>query len=183
MQKKKSVQVEQYAFETKNLEGASQGFLDKTAPLIGYIVHAFNTLEAELDSTICQLINDRADSIGLAVIFNMSYASKVELFKRLIYDLQFMLDKELSFFDNLIRDFKEAGKLRNNIVHSEWETSHDDGYTLCKLKQSKKSGFIHEYIQYTEKSLKDILEFIENTSILLDDFDNKYQELWHDDTV
>jgi hypothetical protein len=41
--KKKIIPINQYAFETKNLEGASDESLEETAPLIGYIVHSFNT--------------------------------------------------------------------------------------------------------------------------------------------
>ena len=43
--KKKRIPINQYAFETKNLDGASDKFLEKTAPLIGYVVHRFNSLE------------------------------------------------------------------------------------------------------------------------------------------
>ena len=71
--KKKSIPVQQYTFETVNLDGAAEVFLDKTAPLIGYIVHSFNTLEELLNSTICQLISERADASGLVVIHKLNY--------------------------------------------------------------------------------------------------------------
>jgi hypothetical protein len=84
--KKKEISVRQYAFETKNLYDASEEFLEETTPLIGYIVHSFNTLEQLLNPAICQLINEHADAPGLLVIYKMNYAAKVDLFKRFLVE-------------------------------------------------------------------------------------------------
>ena len=100
--KKKEIPVGQYAFETKNIEGASEDFLEKTAPLIGYIVHSFNTLEELLNSAICELINNRADTIGLLVICRMNYAAKVDLFRRFLVEQQACFDRKLPIFDKLL---------------------------------------------------------------------------------
>ena len=69
--KRKEITVQQYAFETKNLDGPCDKFLEQTAPLIGYIVHSFNTLEDYLNEAICNLINDRSDMHGLLIIYRI----------------------------------------------------------------------------------------------------------------
>jgi hypothetical protein len=165
--KKKEMPVGQYAFETKNLDGASEEFLEKTAPLIGYIVHSFNTLEELLNSAICQLINERSDAPGLLVIYKMNYAAKVGLFKRFLVEEQTCVEKELPILDTLFTNLTKAGILRNQVIHADWESAHDDGYTLCKLKINSK-GIQQEYIQFTPESLEKIQTLIEETCEMFD---------------
>ena len=82
--KKKYTPVGEYSREGKNVEGPEDEFLEKTAPLIGYIVHRFNTLEDLLNRAICEWICERSDSLGLIVLQKMNYASKVDLLNRLV---------------------------------------------------------------------------------------------------
>jgi len=168
--KKKDVPVEQYASMTDNLEGASEAFLDESAPLIGYIVHSFNDLEELLNSAVCQIINERTDVPGLVVIQKLSYSAKVDLFKRFYLMEASYLENKRPDVDKLIERFVESGRLRNQVVHANWEGAHDDGYTRCKLKINS-HGVQHEYIQYTSESLIIIKEYIDDTYSMLD-------ELW-----
>lgn len=174
--KKKDIPVGQYAFETKNLEGANEDFLEKTAPLIGYIVYSFNTLEELLNSAICELFHDDCDTTGLLVIYRMNYAAKVDLFKRFLLDQQNCLGKKIPSFDKLIENLIRAGKLRNTVVHADWESAHDDGYTLCRLKLNSK-GLQHEYVQFTPQSLQDILQLIDQTCEMFDTYEHEHAEL------
>jgi len=174
--KRKDIPINQYAFETKNLEGANEEFLEKTAPIIGYIVYSFNTLEELLNSSICELLFDRADTIGLQVIYKRSYAEKVDLFKRFLIEQQTCLDKKMPIFEELIKNLTKTGKLRNQVLHADWESAHDDGYTLCKLKINAK-GIQHEYIQFTPDSLNNILELINKTCEMFDRYDEEREEL------
>ena len=178
--KKKEIPVGQYAFETKNLDGASEEFLEKTAPLIGYIVHSFNTLEELLNSAICQLINERADAPGLLVIYKMSYTAKVDLFKRFLVEQQIYFEKKLPIFDKLFINLTEAGNLRNRVIHADWESAHDDGYTLCKLKINSK-GIQHEYIQFTLESLEKIQKLIDETCEMFDRYEEEQEEMYQQD--
>ena len=175
--KNKDIPVGQYAFETKNLEGPSEKFLEETAPLIGYVVHSFNTLEEQLNSSICELINDRSDSMGLLVMYTMRYSGKVDLFKRFWKALQIYTEKKESWFDRFIKRLIQAGKLRNMVVHADWESAHDDGYTLCKLKMNSR-GLQHEYVQFTPESLQDIITFIDRTTEMFDVYEEKRQEMF-----
>ena len=175
--KKKNIPINQYAFETKNLDGANEEFLEKTAPLIGYIVHSFNTLEELLNSSICELFIDDCDTIGLQVIYKRTYAEKVDLFKRFLIEQQTCLDKKMPIFEKLISNLTEAGRLRNQVVHADWESAHDDGYTLCKLKINTK-GIQHEYVQFTPDSLNDILNLINKTCEMFDKYDEEREELF-----
>ena len=56
-QRKKDIIINQYADETKNVDGPAEEFLENTAPLIGYIVHRFNTLEELLNSFILYCVS------------------------------------------------------------------------------------------------------------------------------
>jgi len=83
----------QYIYENHNYEGSIEKFLEETAPLIGYIVHSFSSLDSQLNSSICELINDRTDSIGSTIIYKMTYSNKVDLFYRLVRSMEIALDK------------------------------------------------------------------------------------------
>lgn len=172
---RKYIPINQFAFETKNLDGPSQEFLEKTAPLIGYIVHSFNTLEELLNAAICELFIDDMDWIGLHVIYKRNYADKVDLFKRLLLEQQKCLGN-IPIFEKLISNLAEAGQLRNMVVHADWESAHDDGYTLCKLIINTK-GIQHEYVQFTEESLENILLLINETCEMFSQYDEEIQEL------
>jgi len=164
---KKEIPIEQYAFETKNLEGTTETFLEETAPLIGYIVHSFNSLEESLNSAICQLFHDDSDTLGLLVIYRMNYAAKVDLFKRILNERQFGDPQKLSILEKLYANLTKAGELRNKVVHADWESAHDDGYTLCRLKINSKGILQHEYVQFTPESLEKILQLIDETDEML----------------
>jgi hypothetical protein len=167
--KKKNIPINQYAFETKNLDGPNEEFLENTAPLIGYVVHSFNTLEELLNGAICELFFDDMDWLGLHVIYKRNYSDKVDLFKRLLIEEQNGLGKKMPMFEKFISNLTEAGKLRNMVVHADWESAHDDGYTLCKLIINTK-GIQHEYVQFTQESLESILKLINETSEMFDQY-------------
>ena len=174
---KKEIPIGQYAFETKNLDGPNDEFLEQTAPLIGNIVFSFNTLEQMLNSSICELFFDDCDTLGLQVIYKRTYSQKVDLFKRLIEEQQASLGKKLPIFDDLLSNLKKAGELRNLVVHADWESAHYDGYTLCKLKINT-SGLNHEYIQFSPQSLNDILNLINETYEMFDKYDDERSEMY-----
>lgn len=137
-------------------------YLNNALPFIGFIVMYFNSLESSLDSVLCENFTDRSDSTGLIVLNKMNYSSKVELFKRFCDDFQIGLDIKLTGYDLLINDLKESGRLRNMVMHANWQSTDDDGYTYLKLKMSK-NGMQQEYVQFTEESLQKICELIVKT--------------------
>jgi hypothetical protein len=174
--KSKDILIGQYAFETKNLGGPSEEFLEETAPLIGYVVHSFNTLEQELNSAICDLFFDDSHTLGLLVICRMNYAAKVDLFKRLLLDRQDAIGNTMPCFETFFQKLGEAGQLRNTVVHADWESAHDDGYTQCKVKMNRK-GMQHEYVQFSPESLQDIITLIEETTEMFETYDEEHRKL------
>ena len=54
--KRKEKYIHQYSFETKNLEGDIDEFLDSVAPEIGYLIFDFNALEESLTNLLCMII-------------------------------------------------------------------------------------------------------------------------------
>lgn len=169
--KTKEIPIVQYAFETKNLEGATEAFLEETAPLIGYIVYSFNSLEDSLNSAICKLFFDDSDTLGLLVIYRLNYAAKVDLFKRMLFERTCWAPQKTAI-QKLFENLEKAGELRNKVVHADWESAYDDGYTLCKLKINSK-GIKHEYVQFTPESLEKILQLIDETAEMLDNYNEE----------
>lgn len=53
----------------------------------------------------------------------------------------------------------ESGRLRNLVVHADWENTDDDGYTYVNLK-IKKGNIEQEYAQFSEDSLNKIINLI-----------------------
>lgn len=167
--KSKKVYMEQYAYETKYLEGDNEKFLDSIAPVIGYIVYEFNSLEESLTSFICELISESSDDKGLIITYKMGYSQKVDLFNRYTTWVQNICEIEIPNHNKLIQDLKECSRLRNMVVHAEWETVDKEGFTLIKVRIDKK-GIQQEYVQFDLESLEKIRDIIVDTYNLLDEY-------------
>jgi len=175
--KKNEIPVNQYAYEFAT--EADKNFLKETAPIIGFIIIKFNSLEGCLNSHICEYFIDDNDTLGLQVIYKRKYQDKVDLFKRLYEDTQTVIGKKMPTFNTLIEHLEKSGKFRNTVVHTNWENVNDEGYTMSKLK-IKRKGISYEYTQFTEDSLKNILEYINEAYEMFDIFEEEREELFRD---
>ena len=160
-------------------EEKAEEYINNALPSIGLVVMYFNSLESTLDSVLCENFTDRSDSTGLIVLNKMNYSSKVDLFKRFCDDFQFSLNKHLDGYDSIINDLKESGRLRNIVVHANWDSMDDEGFTYVKLKISKK-GMQQEYVQFTEESLQKIIEIIIKTEFTLWEFWENRNDVLYD---
>jgi hypothetical protein len=115
--------------------------------------------------------------LGLHVIYQRTYAQKVDLFKRLLTEIQVGMNKEIPVFEQFISNLTKAGKLRNQVIHADWESAYNDGYTLVKLKIDKQ-GLQHEYVQFSSESLENILKLINNTCDMFDQYEDEIGELF-----
>jgi flavorubredoxin len=174
--KSKKKEFQQHLYHDIDNEEDVEEYLDSAMPLIGEVVMYFNSLEKSLDSQICETFTFRSDSTGLIVLHKMSYSTKVELFKRFSDDFQLACDEKIENYDELIKGLKESGRLRNLVVHADWENTDNDGFTYISLKISK-SGMHQEYIQFSEESLKDIIRLIFKTHKSLSDFRESRMEI------
>src|SRR5215203_2561365 len=165
--KNKTKSVDQYVYHEIDDHEKVEIFLEKTAPLIGQIVHRFNTLEECLNLEICQWLNSRTDRFGLIVLHKLNFSSKVDLLKRFCITYENDCNVELPTLKKLISNLYEAGRLRNAVVHAEWENTDFEGYTHVNIKFNR-DGFKQEYIQFTEDSLKSIIKLINDTLNLFD---------------
>lgn len=177
MKQKKKI-FEQHLYHEIEDEDKTEEYLDNSLPLIGLIVMYFNGLEKSLDGIICEIFTDRTDSTGLIVLHKMSYSTKVDLFKRFSDDFHSGCNIKIDEYETLINNLKETGRLRNLVVHADWENTDDDGYTYVNLRISA-SGMEQEYIQFSENSLKEIIELIFKTRRLLDDYWEKRNERFY----
>lgn len=155
-------QFEQHLFHDIKNEEEADRYLDNCLPLIGYITMYFNGLEQSLDSVICQIFTDRSDSTGLIVLHKMTFSSKVDLFKRFSDDIHSCFGKQVDGYTELMKNLKESGRLRNMVVHADWENTNEEGYTYVNLRISK-SGMEQEYVQFSEESLMKIIKLIIKT--------------------
>ena len=83
------------------------------------------------------------------------------------------LKKQSSKFNKLVTSLGEVGSLRNQVVHADWESAFEDGYTRCKLKINS-HGIQYEYLQFTPESLEKIKELIDETYTIFDEYWEEY---------
>jgi hypothetical protein len=174
MKQKKKI-FEQHLYHEIEDEEKAEEYLENSLPLIGDIVMYFNGLEKSLDRIICEIFTDRSDTTGLIVLHKMNYSTKVDLFKRFSDDFHYSCDIEIEGYENLITNLKETGRLRNLVVHADWENTDDDGYTYVNLRISK-NGMEQEYLQFSENSLKEIIKLILKARIQLGEYWEKRDE-------
>jgi hypothetical protein len=174
MKQKKKI-FEQHLYHEIEDEEKAEEYLENSLPLIGHIVMYFNGLEKSLDGIICEIFTDRTDSTGLIVLHKMNYSTKVDLFKRFSDDFHSACDIKIEGYENLITNLKESGRLRNLVVHADWENTDDDGYTYVNLRIST-NGMEQEYLQFSEDSLTEIIELIIKTRKQLGEYWEKRNE-------
>jgi uncharacterized protein YutE (UPF0331/DUF86 family) len=167
----------QYIFDNHNFDGTADEFLEQTAPLIGYLVHNFNSLDEQLNRAICERINDRTDEPGAIIIHKMNFSAKVELFNNLIRSFELAAEKTMPSFKSFISNLRRCGTLRNAVVHAEWENMNEKGYTYVKMRFSN-NGMQQHYWQFTPESLVDIITFIQDTFEMFEKYDEEIQELY-----
>jgi hypothetical protein len=147
-------------------ENEAEDYIENALPLIGRIVMEFNALEQWFDQFICHVFSDRSEDLGLTVIHKMTYSNKIDLFKRLSddepYESQIMNEESNRTYEGLIKNLRESGRLRNLVVHADWESTNKEKYTYVNLRISKE-GKKQEYIQFSEDSLGEIIELIWKT--------------------
>ena len=174
--KTKRKEFVQHLYHDIDDEALSEAYLDATLPLIGLIVMSFNGLESSLDSALCEIFTERTDSIGLIVLHKMNYAAKVDLFKRFCDDFHLGVDQEIDGYDELLQNLKEAGRLRNLVVHADWENTDNDGFTYVKVKISKRR-MEQEYVQFSEDSLDKIIDLIFTSRSQLSRYEETKEEI------
>lgn len=133
-------------------EEKAESYLDESLPLVGLVVMYFNTLEKSLDAFLCEIISDRTEAPGLIVIEKLMYAAKLDLFKRFAEDFHFDEPTKPPTFEGLIAELSEVARLRNLVVHADWSSTDEEGYTYVRLK-STKNGLLQEYAQLSVESL------------------------------
>ncbi len=170
--------IQHLSHDIDNEEEADK-YLDNSLPLIGYITMWFNGLEKALDHIICEIFNDRTDSTGLIVLHKLSYSAKVDLFKRFSDDFHVCFGQTIEGYNELIKNLKEGGRLRNLVVHADWENTNETGFTYVSLRISK-SGMEQEYAQFSEESLNKIIDLIIETRKDLYEFWEKRNDKLYD---
>jgi hypothetical protein len=150
-------------------ENHAEAYLDDSLPLVGLVVMYFNAVEKSIDSFICEIISDRTDAPGLIVIQKLMFTAKLDLFKRFCEDFHQCFESEPPKFDELVRELSEIARLRNLVVHADWNSTDHEGYTFVRLKGSKK-GMLQEYVQFSVGSLGKLIERIIAANHLLSDY-------------
>lgn len=152
-------------------------YLDESLPNIGLIVMYFNGLESLLDQMLCEMFTERTDRTGLIVLQNMQYSSKVNLFSRFSNELHLSLNEAPPSYEKLLDKLREAARLRNIVVHADWENTDDDGYTYVNIKFSE-NGMEQEYVQLSAESLENIVDTVLDVRKRLGEYWDAKQDLW-----
>jgi hypothetical protein len=160
--KTKKVPFQQHLYHEIEDEEKAASYAKKLEASIGSVVMNFSGMESSLNSALCEMFTDRTDSTGLIVLHKMNYLAKVELFKRFSDDFHLAFGKTPSEYENLIHNLKESGRLRGLVVHADWESTDEEGYTFVSLRINKQ-GMEQEYLQFSEESLSKIVELIIST--------------------
>lgn len=145
--------------------------------LIGEIVVSFSGLESYINEILCRELNESSDRLGMIVMHQMPFSSKVGLFQRLSDSLHKSYDLEPSEYKRLVSRIKEAGHLRNLVVHAEWERTDTDGLTHVAVK-IKNGSITQEYVQFSVESLTTINEKIHSARSNLDRYFEQLDELF-----
>ncbi|NEN25743.1 hypothetical protein G3O08_19825 [Cryomorpha ignava] len=171
--KTRKIKLPQLSFLSKYLEGDNEDFLESISSHVGHLVFEFNLLEERLTSFLCQLFIDDYDAIGLIVTKNMGFAEKVDLLDRFAQHKQSSLEKLINGHSKLIEDLKESGRLRNMVVHAEWNTVDLEGFAHTKLR-IKSGELTQEFTQLNEDALIEIRNLIIETHNAFDDYEEDY---------
>jgi len=166
--KNKTKQFIQHLSHDIEDEDRAKEYLNESLPLIGLVVMYFNSLEKSLDSFICEIVSDRSDAPGLIVIQKLMYAAKVDLFKRFSEDFHSCFSTPADF-NNFLGELAEVGKLRNLVVHADWNSTDENGYTFVRLKSSS-NGMLQEYVQFSVESLENLIERLIKVNHRLSDY-------------
>jgi hypothetical protein len=129
----------------------------------------FNAVEKSLNSFICEMISDRSDSPGLIVIQKLMFSAKLDLFKRFSDDFNLCFGNQPDFFAELVQELGEIARLRNLVVHADWSSTDEEGYTFVRLKGSKE-GMLQEYVQFSVDSLEKLIYRTIAANNLLSDY-------------
>jgi len=165
--KLKSIPFQQHLYhEIEDWDKAAE-YTEKLLPSIGAVVMYFSGMESSLNPALCEMFTDRTDSTGLMVLHKMNFAAKIDLFKRFCNDFHLAVHKEPKEYEKLVHSLKEAGRLRNLVVHADWDSTDEEGYTFVALKINQK-GMEQEYLQFSEGSLSKIVDLINNTNSKLE---------------
>lgn len=173
--KTKLKEFQQHLYHEIEDDDKAEAYLDEALSMIGLVVMYFNSLESSLDSVLCENFTDRTDAPGLIVLNKLNFGSKVELFKRFCDDFHLCIPTNIEGYEQLITNLNESSRLRNLVVHANWESTDEEGYTFVRLKMSK-NGMHQEYRQFSPESFEKMLELFVKTQSAL----HKYWEARND---
>jgi hypothetical protein len=174
--KSKTIPFQQHLYhKIEDIDKASE-YAERLQTSIGAVVMYFSGMESDLNSALCQMFTDSTDSTGLIVLHKMNYSAKVDLFKRFSDDFHLAMGKTPDEYNQLVHNLREAGRLRSLVVHAEWDSTDEEGYTFVSMRINQR-GMEQEYIQFSEESLDKILELITTTSEQLDHYWEARSEL------
>jgi hypothetical protein len=174
--KKKRIPFDQILAHDIHDEDKVLDHLADSLPHIGAIVMFFNALEKDLDRLLCETISDRSDAPGLIVLQNMQYSAKVNLFSRFSDELHSALGEVPTPYNKLLDKMREAARQRNIVVHADWASTDEEGYTYSTLRFSD-GGMEQEYVQLSATALESIVETIRAVRDQLEDYSEAKLEM------
>ena len=133
---------------------------------LGSLSSSFADLEILLINSISLLIDDDYLEIGRIVTANLGYSQNIELFKRLVR-AKISDEEALNITEDICTRLRDAGKSRNEYLHSSWGFYFDGSDSPIASKHSVRPG--KSSGRYSLHGLDDAIEII---WILFDDLQN-----------
>lgn len=145
-------------------EQSLQKILDSLAEPIGSVLVAFSELDHELDLSISEFINERADQLGITVVKSLEFAQKVELYRDLALSVVIYFDPDMGHrLKSLRKGLMYMAELRNVVAHAKWISVTRDGYVRSQVRINKESGWPeHKCYKLNKVVLKRMAKNISN---------------------
>ena len=155
-------------------------FLELAAQYIGRIIIEFNSIEESIAFCAKEIVSSSESGDDQIYVFlaEMGYSSKVtaliNLYGQIIEACELKsVEVQLSILEQQLR---ECAKRRNQYAHGYWSEITKSQYVHVKTKALKK-GVFHTYRKFDENEMKADLEFIESAHELLEEFDEKFNDV------
>lgn len=166
-------------FEYVDTDEELEDYLEEVAPLIGWVVVYFNSLEDHVGDFIRQMVlrdpyqDERLDVFLSDMMFAAKSRALLHLYGQVIVDCSVSIT--LAELNELEKVLTECANRRNDYAHADWIGVRKEGYVRVK-SQSKKTGIFHRYKRIDVTKLQEDVAYIREARYTLNAFDDAIQD-------
>jgi hypothetical protein len=114
--------------------------LEEYYPLIGEFCAIFNSIEDTLTESLISLTSE-VEEIGMIIYAESSFSQKKIIWKKLCFFYSNYMEEKtkLNFrndLEKILNEIDEISKIRNTIVHANWEDMNHELFVKSKIRNS-----------------------------------------------